>query len=171
MGSNPKYIKSPGDYNKYTDYTFFDFWNQNKNKYKISKARSQEIIRKFGELVHEEMLSNPDGFRLPYRVGTLIIAGVETDCKDVKRSTKEKRLELRNLKTNKVVFFPSYIFGKSRGACYLSLLWRFKSTVPLRRKIKERVDLDMFRHWFVLRKKSDLPRYDIPADIKRIHKR
>jgi tricorn protease-like protein len=167
MGSNPKYIKSPGDYNRYTDYTFVDFWNQNKNNYKFSRVKALEILKRFANLVHEEMLTNPDGFRLPSRVGTLIIYGVETDCKDMKRSTKDKRFELRNLNTNRIVFSPGFIFGQSRGNHSGAILWKFKSTVPLRQKMKQKIDEGNFRHWFVLKRKGDLPRYDIPPEIKR----
>ena len=167
MGSNPKYIKSPGDYNRYTDYTFVDFWKANKHKYKFKRKKALEILKKFANLVHEEMLNNPDGFRLPSRVGTLIIYGVRADCKDVRRSTKEKRFELRNLNTDRIVYIPGYIYGKSRGNHTAAVLWQFKSTVPLRQKMKSKIDEGNFRHWFVLRRRGDIARYDIPPEIKR----
>lgn len=167
MGSNPKYIKSPGDYNRYTDYTFADFWKNNRKKYKFKANEAGEILKKFALLVHEEMLTNPDGFRLPSRVGTLIIYGIETDCKDLRRSTKEKRYDLRNLNTNRVVFIPGYIFGKDRGSHTAAILWLYKSTVPLRKKMKQKIDEGNFRHWFVLKRRGDIARYDIPPEHQR----
>lgn len=168
MGSNPKYIKSPGDYNKYTDFTFSDFWKLNKKKYKgkISWKEARAIMIKFAKLVHEEMLNNPDGIKLPSNVGTLIITGAEGHPKDYKHTTKEKRVEHRNVKTNQVVYSCGYIYGTKRGKCFSSLLWQYRSTVPLRQAIKDRVVEDNFHHWFVLKKKGDLPRYDIPIFIK-----
>ena len=78
------------------------------------------------------------GLGFPSRVGTLIIYGVRTDCKDVKRSTKEKRFELRNQTQIELCFLLDTSLEKSRGNHTAAILWQFRSTVPLRQKMKQK---------------------------------
>lgn len=161
-----KWIKCVGDYNRYTQYTLDEFWKANKSKYKFKKSEMIKFMRRFAELVHEEMLNNPDGIRLD-KVGTFIISGNENDTKDKQRSTKDKSFYHRNLKTNRVIYTVNYIFGKGRGGTMFSFLWRFRTTVPLRQKIKKRIDEDNFRHWYVFEKKDDVKRLGVPVEIPR----
>lgn len=159
-------LVSPGDMNQYTQYTFADFWKLNHKQYKLSKLEARDTMRKFAQLVHEEMLNNPDGFKIP-RIGTLIIFGIKTDTKISYLSTKEKRVEFRNVKTDRVCYFPTYIWGKNRGKCRFSLLWNIKSTVPLRKKIKQKIDNNDFNHWFILKNRRDAPMYDISPELRK----
>lgn len=167
MGSDPNLIKSPGDYNLYTDYTFVDFWKQNNKKYSFTREQAGAVLKKFAKMVHEEVLNNPDGFRLPSNVGTIIISGNKGFPKDNKRSTPDKIIEHRNVHSDGLVFSCDYIFGLGRGRCYGSLLWRFRTTVPLRKAIQKRVLDNDYQHWLVVDKIKDIIRYDIPAHIPR----
>lgn len=161
-----KWIKCVGDYNRYTQYTLDEFWKANKSKYKFKKSEMIKFMRRFAELVHEEMLSNPDGIRLD-KIGTFIISGNENDIKNKQRSTKDKSFYHRNIKTNRVIYTVNYIFGKGRGGTMFSFLWKFRTTVPLRQKIKKRIDEDNFRHWYIFEKKDDVKRLGVPVDIPR----
>lgn len=161
-----KWIKCVGDYNRYTQYTLDEFWKANKKNYKFKKSEMIKFMRRFAERVHEEMLNNPDGIRLD-KVGTFIISGNENDIKDKQRSTKDKPFYHRNIKTNRVIYTVNYIFGKRRGGTMFSFLWKFRTTVPLRQKIKKRIDEDNFRHWYIFEKKDDVKRLGVPVEIPR----
>lgn len=167
MGSNPKYIKSPGDYNKYTDYTFAEFWKQNRKNYKFKVGKAIEVMRKFAQLVHQEVLDNTEGFKLPGRIGTLMMSGSEGQAKDSNRSNKDKTVYHRNVQTNQVIYKVVYMFGSGRGETKTSIVWKFKSTTPLRNAIKQRIDQDKFRHWIVVNYPRDIFRYGINPEIPR----
>ena len=166
MAEPTKWIKSPGDYNLYTQFSLDEFWKLNRKKYPFKKPEMLKFMRRFAERVHDELLRNPDGMRLG-KFGTLIISGNENDTKDKQRSTKDKTFYHRNLKTNKVIYTVNYIFGKDRGGTMFSFLWRFKTTVPLRQKIKKCIDEDNFRHWYVFEKQGDVSRLGVLSNIPR----
>lgn len=161
-----KWIKCVGDYNRYTQYSLDEFWKLHGKEYSFSRKEMVAFMRKFGELVHEEVLRNPNGMRLD-NLGTLVISGNENDIRDDSRSTKEKTFYYRNLKTNRVIYTCHYIYGKTRGGTFLSFMWNFRTTVPLRQKIKKAIDEDNFRHWFVFDKRNSVKRLGVPAEINR----
>lgn len=163
MGSNPKYIKSPGDYNSYSVYTWDEFWKKNRKNYNIGTVDAVNLMRRFAQRVHEIILTNPDGFR--FNFGTLMIAGARGDYKDITRSNREKRIDYRNLKTDKVVYTVRYIYGRGRGRVYTGILWRFRTTVPLRQKIKQMIDEGNFKHWYVFENYGDVPAHEIPVEF------
>lgn len=166
MADSTKWIKCPGDYNIYTQYTLDEFWKKHRKEYPFSGKEMRAFMRRFAERVHEELLSNPNGMKLD-KLGTLIISGNENDIKDHSRSTDDKVIYHRNIKTNKVIYTAHYIFGKTRGGTVLSFLWRFKTTVPLRQKIKKRIDEGNFRHWFVFNRMNDVKRLGVPVEYRR----
>lgn len=161
-----KWIKCVGDYNRYTQYSLDEFWKANGKNYSFKKSEMLKFMRRFAELFHEELLRNPDGMRLD-KLGTFIISGNQNDIKDKQKSTKSKTIYHRNLKTNQVIYTVNYIFGKNKGGTMFSFLWKFRTTVPLRLKIKKRIDEDNFRHWYVFEKKGDVKRLGVPVDIPR----
>lgn len=156
---------SPGDWSRYTCYTWEEFWRANKSKYSLNAVQANKVLRRFAEKVHELILTNPEGVKFPF--GTLFVAGNEMDAKDISKSTKEKRVEYRNIKTNRVVYTVRYIFGQTRGRVYNGFMWRFRTTVPLRKKIKQMIDQDNFRHWYIFDKYGDAPRLGVPAELIR----
>lgn len=158
-----KWVKCVGDYNAYTQYSLDEFWKLHGKEYSFSRKEMVAFMRKFGELVHEEILKNPDGIRLD-KLGTLIISGNENDIKDPVRSTTDKTYYYRNLKTNRVIYTCHYIIGKNKGGTVLSFLWRFRTTVPLRQKIKKAIDDNRHTHWFVFERMNDVKRLGVPLD-------
>lgn len=166
MSEPTKWIKSPGDYNLYTQFSLDEFWKLNGKKYPFKKPEMLKFMRRFAERVHEEILRNPDGMRLG-KFGTLIISGNENDIKDKQRSTKDKTFYHRNLKTNQVIYTVNYIFGKDKGGTMFSFLWKFRTTVPLRQKIKKCIDEDNFRHWYIFKEMGDVKRLGVPVDKPR----
>lgn len=162
MGSSPKYIKSPGDYNKYTTYTWDEFIKANGKKYKFTRPEATEVIKRFSKRCHDLLLDNADGIR--FNFGTLMVAGMQGDFVDKSRSTKDKPILFRNLKTDRVVYTIKYIFGRERGRVYTGVLWKFRSTVPLRQRMKQIIDQGNHRHWYVFNTLGDVPNIGIPVE-------
>lgn len=150
------------DWDRYTSWTWFDFWKENKRKYKMSDPESTKLINRFCKRCHDLVLENPDGIRFPF--GTFMVAGMKGDFKDISRSTKDRRIDYRNLKTDQVVYTIRYIFGKTRGRVYTGVLWRFRTTVPLRQRIKKIIDEGNYKHWYVFDKFGDVPAFGIPIE-------
>jgi len=126
-------LKSPGDFNRTTTYTWTEFIRAKGKEYSLTKTQASNVIKRFGRRVHDLILENPDGVRFPF--GTLLVAGKQGDAKDRSRSTKDRTIDYRNLKTDKVVFTIRYIYGYERGRVYTGVLWKFRGTVPLRQRI------------------------------------
>lgn len=157
-----------GDSKRYTSWTWFNFWKENKDKYPFTASEASQIINRFCRRCHDLILENPDGVRFPF--GTLMVAGVQGDFKNKIKSTKDLRIDYRNLKTNKVVYTVRYIYGLGRGRVFTGLLWKFRTTVPLRQRIKQMIDEGKFRHWYVFDKFKDVPAFGVPTEYVRYDK-
>lgn len=158
-------LLSPGDYNLYTDYTFSDFVEQNIKKYSFGKTHARKLIGRFAKCVHEELMVNIDGFKLPASIGVLIVSGTVTPPKNSRLSSKNKTIYFRNLNTGGVVYGVSYIWGENRGSCKSSVLWKYKSTVPLRKLLFKTIQEGNYDKWLVFERMKDVCKYDIDKSI------
>lgn len=162
-------LKSAGDYNRYSCYSWDEFCKKNLKNYPFKRTQANEILKRFAKLCHEEIYKNPEGLKI-FKIGTIIISGAAIDVTDRKRSTQEKRVLFRNVKTNQVVYTSHYIYGRGRGKCLLSLLWKFRNTVPFRRQMKRIIDENKHHHWFVTKNLKDILRIGIDYDKARSNK-
>lgn len=159
----PKPLKSAGDYNKYTCYSWSEFWESEGSKYKMKRTVATKVIERFGKRIHDLILDNPEGVQ--FNFGTLMMAGAQGDFKNPAKSTLDNIVDYRNVKTDKVVYTVRYIYGKGRGKLFTGILWKFRTTVPLRQRIKKMIEEGNFRHWFIFKSFKDVPRFGINSEI------
>jgi hypothetical protein len=141
-----------------------EIWKERPSRWGVTRTEYRHILRVLSELVRNEMVDNPMGFKLPFRFGLMLVHGHRQNSTDLYNSkVYERAVYHRNVHSEGVTFCSVYLYGKDRGRFAGSSLFAFKSGYLLRRAITKRIREDRFEHWLQVEWKRDIKRLNIPA--------
>lgn len=138
-----------GDYDLYKTQLHIVAWYDYKEKHNESNLTNLEyrrILMEFCNLVVEEVMNNPDGFKIPNNFGTLQMIG--TPAKSKLNYGQKKNLKL--VRTDGYVYSLKWLRNNYR--CKIQKIWyfRFKTGRLIKDKIFESVLKDKFFTWLKL---------------------
>ncbi len=148
-------FKSRFDIARYTCQTVTETYKKESG---LTKGEHEFIINECSRLIIEELIRSSDGFKLPERLGTLVIIGspANTPIKQRHLTTKDKKIIHRNSNTGGIMYKVTYLNKrKSEGRYENSKLFTFRTSVPLRKAIKNSIDRNKTSQWSVLRSYMD----------------
>ncbi len=143
-------FKSVNDFKRYSSLTVTESYRKESG---LSKSEHEFIINECSKLIIEEIVNKNDGFKLPERLGTILVIGAKPDVpvKDHNLYRKDKRIYQRNSNTGGLIFKSTYLNKrKSEGRYENCRLFTFASSVPLRKAIKEKIAKNKVSQWTVV---------------------
>jgi len=151
-------FKSKGDINSYTHQTVSLTYRKETG---LTKGEHEFIINECSKLIIDTIVTKNDGFKLPERLGTLLITG-SPPLVPIKRDnlySKDKKIYHRNSNTGGLLFSITYLNKrKSEGRYENCRLFTFRTSVPLRKAIRESIKNNKTSQWTVVT--SYLDRYN-----------
>lgn len=140
--------KEKGAYNRYVEDTISSFHKSNVfDEIGIKKSLSEEILRRVGYQIMEEVVSSNVGFSLPENIGTIRVVGIKGFPVNKKLTHElQKKIVRKNLNTNGIVYRSWFKFNFSAKFLYLR---DFKSSFGLRQAIVLSIKNRNFLHFSV----------------------
>jgi hypothetical protein len=140
--------KEKGAYSRYVEDTISSFHKSDIfSDIGIKRSLSEEILRRVGYEIMEEIVSSNVGFSLPENIGTIRIVGIKGFPVDQKLTHEfHKKIVRKNLNTNGIVYRSWFKFNFSAKFLYLR---DFKSSFGLRQAISLSIKNRSFLHFSV----------------------
>lgn len=139
-----------GDYGEYKCTVSHECWKRFKKEFPetVDYWTLRKILSTMNDLIIDEVIDNPSGFKLPYNFGHLIMAG--TLVKSPKSRMKGTPLNLA--RTENYVYSLVWL----PGVQYNRTFYRAKTPKLIQRYITKCIREDKFLNWIKVSKYSDL---------------
>lgn len=139
-----------GDYDKYKCTVSHECWRKFSEEYpnELDYWTLRRIISTMGDLIIEEVINNPSGFRLPGDYGHLIMGG--TPIKSIKARRSNSTLNLS--RTENYVYSLIWLHGVQNNRGF----YRFKTAKLVRNYITKCIREDKFLNWIKVNQYKDL---------------
>lgn len=151
--------QNPGDYLKYKITVSHLCWRAVQEKYPNHKELGldywtvRKILSDLGDLIVEEVYDNPEGFALPYTLGTLMMIGRPT-----KTRLKYRNKRIDYARTGNVIYGMYWLTSKSKVKKIN--FYKFKTAKLVQRDITRVIRNDRFFKWLVVPEKRNITRLD-----------
>lgn len=155
-----------GAHNRWEINTMKESWTEDLG---LTKGQWKNFLKEMSYLICDEIVNNPEGFILPYKMGLLIVSGSQEKPKNHKYSTKDKTIRHRNNHTGGLAYGCKYLYGMGRGKFSLSHIYKYRTSVPLRTRLNKKIMSGVYK-FYEFENFNDVKRLGVPAHIQRKNK-